>query len=167
MSKSKVKSLNELSEKLSGTADATNIVGALKNVYAALGGTDSKGVTISEMIDEITSVAEKPTTSQVIWAADTVDTNPSIVVIPDGVTTIGDSAFDSNQKLTQVTIPASVTRFGNKAFSWCIKLANIYYKGSEEQWNAIIKASDWNESMSDTTTGKDTVITYNYTGQER
>lgn len=164
MSKSKVKTLNALSEKLSGKTNATNIVGALKNIYAALGGTDSKGVSIAEMIDEITSVAEKPTTSEVIWTADTVDINPSIVVIPDGVTTIGDSAFDSNQKLTRVTIPASVTRFGDKAFSYCIKLANIYYKGSEEQWNAIVKGLEWNEAMSDTTTGKDTAITYNYTG---
>lgn len=58
MSKSNVKSLNALSVKLGKDSDAFNKVGALKNIYAALSGKESKGITVSDVIDEITTVAE-------------------------------------------------------------------------------------------------------------
>ena len=54
MSKSNVKSLNALSAKLGKVSDAYNKVGALKNIYAALSGKESKGITVSDVIDEIT-----------------------------------------------------------------------------------------------------------------
>ena len=44
MSKSNVKSLNALSVKLGKDSDAVNKVGALKNIYAALSGKESKGI---------------------------------------------------------------------------------------------------------------------------
>ena len=48
-------------------------------------------------------------------------------VIPDSVTTIGDSAFSSdfNSNLTSVTIPNSVTVIGERAFANCLNLTNI------------------------------------------
>ena len=30
------------------------------------------------------------------------------------------------------------------AFSYCIRLKNIIYTGTMEQWNAISKGTDWN-----------------------
>ena len=42
-------------------------------------------------------------------------------------------------------------------------LRNIYYKGTEEQWNAITKDTNWNTDMGSNVEGG-TVITYNYTG---
>ncbi|MGP8198833.1 MAG: leucine-rich repeat domain-containing protein [Limisphaerales bacterium] len=43
--------------------------------------------------------------------------------IPDGVTSIGDGAFD-NASLTSVTIPNSVTSIGNGVFAECYSLAS-------------------------------------------
>jgi len=45
--------------------------------------------------------------------------------IPDGVTTIGDCAFENNTHLTAVTIPDDVTTIGNCAFSNCIGLTSV------------------------------------------
>ena len=46
------------------------------------------------------------------------------VVIPEGVTSIGSSAFSGCSSLTSVTIPASVTSIGYRAFSNCNRLVS-------------------------------------------
>ena len=52
-------------------------------------------------------------------------TYESEVIIPDGVTTIGDSAFEDCERLTSITMPDSVTSIGNFAFYTCRSLKNI------------------------------------------
>ena len=47
------------------------------------------------------------------------------LVIPDGVTSIGDVAFCNCSSLTSVTIPDSVTSIGNSAFSGCSGLISV------------------------------------------
>ena len=65
------------------------------------------------------------------------------VTIPDSVTKIEAAAFDDCMGLTSMVIPDSVTKIGAYAFGGCTGLRTIYYKGTEEQWNAIIKDSAW------------------------
>ena len=47
------------------------------------------------------------------------------MVIPEGVTRIGDNAFNGCDSLTFINIPRSVTRIGDKAFANCFSLTSI------------------------------------------
>ena len=47
------------------------------------------------------------------------------IVIPTGVTAIGDNVFAGYTTITSITLPAGVTTIGNKAFSGCCKMTNI------------------------------------------
>ena len=48
------------------------------------------------------------------------------LVIPDGVTTIGNEAFSGWTGLTSVTIPSSVTSIGYDAFNYCSRLTSVH-----------------------------------------
>jgi len=52
------------------------------------------------------------------------------ITIPSSVTSIGNFAFYYNTSLTSITIPSSVTSIANSAFNGCSKLTTIYYSGS-------------------------------------
>ena len=73
-------------------------------------------------------------------------------------TKISSYAFYSCTSLTSIVIPDSVTSIGNQAFYECNKLTTIKYRGTEEEWSAISKGSNW-----DYNTGDYTII-FNYTG---
>ena len=59
------------------------------------------------------------------------------IQIPEGVTTIEQSTFYECFMLGSVMIPESVTTIGQYAFAWCDMMTDVYYTGSEEQWNAM------------------------------
>ncbi len=52
------------------------------------------------------------------------------VNIPNGVTSIGPSAFFGNSQLTSITVPGSVTNIGGMAFFYCQRLNNVYFAGN-------------------------------------
>ncbi len=57
--------------------------------------------------------------------------------IPDGVTTIGPYAFSGCASLTGLTVPKSVKNVGTRAFRECAGLKDVYYTGTQTEWNAI------------------------------
>ena len=58
-------------------------------------------------------------------------------IILDGVTNIGNLAFDRCYNLTSITIPSSVTNIGESGFANCHSLTTVYYTGTESEWNTI------------------------------
>lgn len=81
------------------------------------------------------------------------------VVIPHGITIIGICAFRDCSKLTTVSISDSVTAINYNAFLNCSSLTTINYTGTQEQWEAITKGTDWNKGCPE-----DMQIVYNYQG---
>ncbi|MCC8091352.1 MAG: leucine-rich repeat protein, partial [Oscillospiraceae bacterium] len=59
------------------------------------------------------------------------------VTIPNSVTSIEGYTFYGCSSLTSVTIPDSITFIGISAFARCSSLTDVYYGGSEAEWNAI------------------------------
>ena len=59
------------------------------------------------------------------------------ITIPDSVTSVGNSAFYYCSSLTSITIPDSVTSIDEYAFWACNSLKDVYYSGTQEQWEKI------------------------------
>ena len=76
--------------------------------------------------------------------------NLTSIVIPDSITGIGEGTFSDCSNLTLITIPDSVTRIENMAFDDCTNLTDVYYGGSEEDWNNI-SIGDSNEYLTNAT----------------
>ena len=67
------------------------------------------------------------------------------IVVPGDIETIENMTFYRCTALTSVTIPKSVTKICTKAFQKCSSLTDIYYTGTEEEWNAIEKEELWDK----------------------
>ena len=57
--------------------------------------------------------------------------------IEEGVSSIGEYAFNGCGNLTSINIPISVNSIGVGAFTDCSMLTDFYYGGTQEEWNAI------------------------------
>lgn len=57
------------------------------------------------------------------------------IVIPDGVAELGQGIFINCTSLSEVTISTGLKTVYYEAFAYCDKIKDVYFKGSEEQWN--------------------------------
>ena len=67
------------------------------------------------------------------------------MVIPEGVTEIGFAVFFESEGIENITIPKSVTAIGENALAGCESLTDIYYAGSETEWQNIGYPNAYNE----------------------
>ena len=104
------------------------------------------GLTSINIPEGVTSIG-----SGVFWSCSSLTS----ITIPESVTSIGNYAFRGCSSLTSIIIPESVTSIGNEAFRYCSGLKTINYTGTEEQWNAISKGTNWNH-------GTAVNVIYNY-----
>ena len=72
------------------------------------------------------------------------------LVVKEGVTSIGMGAFPYCAALSSIELPNSVTSIGQFAFCDCRNLKDIYYSGTEEEWDKISIGSS-NEPLSNAT----------------
>lgn len=68
------------------------------------------------------------------------------MTIPSNVTSIESLTFEACDKLSKITIPLSVSSIGYGAFSECNVLADVYYKGTQKNWDQIVIEPD-NEAL--------------------
>ena len=59
------------------------------------------------------------------------------ISFPNSVTSIDQSAFEGCTGLTSISLPDSVTSIGAMAFFNCDSLTDVYYSGTESQWEKI------------------------------
>lgn len=67
------------------------------------------------------------------------------IIIPNSITNLYQQTFYNCTSLTTVTIPNSVTEIESGVFLNCSNLTDIYYTGTEEEWNAIVICDDNSE----------------------
>ncbi len=85
----------------------------------------------------LTGVIIPDTVTSIEYGAFTACFALTQIVIPDGVTLIEDDAFKACTSMSKVTIPDSVMYIRNFAFSDCDALTDVYYTGTEAQWDAL------------------------------
>ena len=69
------------------------------------------------------------------------------LVIPQGVTEIPEWTFAGCSGLASITLPGGITAIGNWAFSDCAALTDIYFTGTQDQWDAIDIGYRENEAL--------------------
>ena len=99
----------------------------LQNIAVAIQGKDSGGtMTVDEMPTRIAAI---PTGDEVLFSSYGRQYTRT-VEIPDGVTTLGEYAFQGCTGLTEITLPDSLTNIGQNVFYGCTGLTNITFPDS-------------------------------------
>ena len=73
------------------------------------------------------------------------------LVIPEAVASIDAAAFSGCRKLKSLVIPVSLKTVAAGAFRDCNALTEIYYMGSEADWNQITIVDQYNDALTSAT----------------
>ena len=84
---------------------------------------------------------------KVVGIADSAFANSTVssITLPEGVTSVGNSAFYGCNSLSVINLPSTVTMIGDSAFAECGQLT-INYAGSAAEWDAITKGGSWSSN---------------------
>ncbi len=77
-------------------------------------------------------------------------TSLTTLVLPDTLETLDASAFANGSALTAVVIPADLGYIAYSAFEDCATLADVYFRGSEAEWYALLGTDSLNIFQPDT-----------------
>lgn len=110
----------------------------------------SIGMCAFEGCDSLTSITIPNSVTGIQGSTFQYCKNLKSVTLPDSITSIGGYAFNQCTNLESITIPKNVTSIGDMAFSWCNKLTDVYYSGTESEWNAIT-IGDENDCLTNAT----------------
>ena len=59
------------------------------------------------------------------------------IVVPDSVQSIKDLAFDTCVNLHSIELPSGLMEIGESAFRYCYNLEDVYYRGTQDEWEDI------------------------------
>lgn len=104
-----------------GSAQGSTFDGHIGYLFGA-GSADSNDTYTPDTLKRITLTCTDTIASDAFRACSSI----TEVVLPDGVTSIGDSAFRGCTSLKTVRMPDSVTEIGSHAFRLCSSLSEIY-----------------------------------------
>lgn len=90
-----------------------------------------------ELCEELTSIEIPNSVTSIGSDAFYSCTSLTKIEIPDSVTSISNYTFINCSSLKNIEIPDSVTTIGSGAFRGCKNLTDVYYDGTQEQWNSI------------------------------
>ena len=114
-------------------------------------------------------------TCYIIGIGDCSDTDIVIPpVSPDGDVVIGiDSSAFAGEPITSISFPSTIEEIARRAFNNCTSLTDVYYDGTEEEWNDKVSISAGNDAIENATkhfnkpaVEKFTVIFVDYDGTE-
>ena len=67
--------------------------------------------------------------------------------IKDGTTGITEQAFEQLSGLKKIILPSTLKSIEKNAFYGCVSVTDIYFNGSDSDWEAVDMAIGWNTSM--------------------
>ena len=72
--------------------------------------------------------------------------NLTEIILPEGLTFIAENSFNRVGSLTSITLPSTIKYIGYRSLSG---IQNIIYNGTMEQWDAVSKKNEWNQTATE------------------
>ncbi len=135
---------DSLGNVVSNTAEFELTVGGKNEVY-----TPAYGIVAPEPSQGLEFLSNEDGTCYLAGIGTCTDTEIVVpAVSPEGDTVMGvdSKAFRNDTAITSISLPNTVTEIGSRAFDGCISLTDVYYDGTEDDWN-LIDISGYNDPL--------------------